>query len=181
MRIKFNAPITLTFALTCTGIFFMDKSMLGNLMPMFISQPNVNWSNPISMLTIVSHCLGHISLEHLMGNLTFILLIGPIVEEKYGSQRLLIMILFTALVTGLLNIFFFKMGLLGASGIVFMLILLVSFTNVKSGEIPVTFILVAMLFIGKELINSTAVNNVAESAHIVGGICGAFFGFRWLR
>jgi rhomboid protease GluP len=58
------------------------------------------------------------------------------------------------------------------------LILLVSFTNVSSGEIPVTFILVALLFVGKELLQSVEVNQIAESAHIVGGICGSIFGFR---
>jgi membrane associated rhomboid family serine protease len=112
-----------------------------------------------------------------MGNLTFILLVGPIVEEKYGDMRTLFMILITALVTGILNILFFHTGLLGASGIVFMLILLVSFTNTRSGEIPVTFILVALLFIGKEVLQSLSTDQISQFAHIIGGICGSFFGF----
>jgi membrane associated rhomboid family serine protease len=180
MNIKFNAPITLLFAISCTLIFFLDKSTLGSLMPMFTAHPILD-GNPLTYLTLVSHCLGHASMDHLLGNLTFILLLGPIIEEKYGSQRLLMMILVTALITGLVNFFLFKMALLGASGIVFMMILLVSFTNVKAGQIPVTFILVALLFVGKEVIKSAEVNNIAESAHIIGGICGAFFGFRWSR
>jgi membrane associated rhomboid family serine protease len=181
MSIKFNAPITLVFALVCTAIFFADKTTFGNLMPFFTIQPSINWDNPLSIFTLVGHCLGHMSMEHLLSNLTFILLLGPIIEEKYGSQRLLIMILLTSLVTGLLNILFFKMGLMGASGIVFMMILLVSFTNVKAGQIPITFILVALLFVGKEILKSTETNNIAESAHIIGGMCGAFFGFKWAR
>lgn len=67
---------------------------------------------------------------------------------------------------------------MGASGVVFMMILLVSFTNVSAGEIPVTFILVALLFIGKELLQTVEVNQIAESAHIIGGLCGSFFGFK---
>ena len=62
-----------------------------------------------------------------------------------------------------------------------MLILLVSFTNVSAGQIPVTFILVALLFIGKELVSSLGSNQIAESAHIIGGICGSIFGFRSSR
>jgi membrane associated rhomboid family serine protease len=100
------------------------------------------------------------------------------VEEKYGSKRLLIMILLTALVTGILNILFFNTGLLGASGIVFMLILLSSFTNVRNGEIPITFILVAFLFLGKEVLESIQNDNISQFAHIIGGICGSIFGFR---
>jgi membrane associated rhomboid family serine protease len=178
IKLKWNAPVVLTFALTCTAVYVADKFLVGQLMPLFTVYPSVNWSNPLSIFSLVSHVAGHASLEHLLGNLTFILLLGPIIEEKYGSSRLMYMMFATALITGLLNIFFFNTGLLGASGIVFMLILLVSFTNVSSGEIPVTFILVALLFIGKELLQSVDVNQVAESAHIVGGLCGSFFGFR---
>jgi hypothetical protein len=67
---------------------------------------------------------------------------------------------------------------MGASGVVFMLILLVSFTNVRGGEIPITFILVALLFIGKELLSGLEANNISETAHIIGGVCGSIFGFR---
>jgi membrane associated rhomboid family serine protease len=178
LKIKWNAPVVLTFALICTGVFVADKFLMGSLMPLFTVYPSMNWANPISLLSLVTHSMGHASLEHLLGNLTFILLLGPIIEEKYGSSKLLFMILVTALITGLINVFFFDTGLMGASGIVFMLILLVSFTNVSAGQIPITFILVAILFIGKEFLQSVEVNQVAESAHIIGGICGSIFGFK---
>ncbi len=181
LKLKWNSPVVLSFALICTGILVADKFMLGKLMPLFTVYPSVDWSNPLSIFSLVNHVAGHASLEHLLGNLTFILLLGPIIEEKYGSSKLMYMILITALITGLLNIFLFNTGLMGASGIVFMLILLVSFTNVSSGEIPVTFILVALLFVGKELLQSVEVNQIAESAHIIGGLCGSFFGFRAYR
>jgi membrane associated rhomboid family serine protease len=58
-----------------------------------------------------------------------------------------------------------------------MFILLVSFTNSKSGEIPITFILIAILFIGKEIIQSLANDQVSQFAHIIGGLCGSVFGF----
>jgi membrane associated rhomboid family serine protease len=177
LKIKWNAPVVLTFALICTGVFVADIFMLGKLMPLFTVYPSINWTNPFSLASLVTHSLGHADLGHLLGNLTFILLLGPIIEEKYGSSRMIYMILITALVTGLINVFFFESGLMGASGIVFMMILLVSFTNVSSGEIPVTFILVAILFIGKEFLQSVEVNQIAESAHIIGGICGSVFGF----
>jgi hypothetical protein len=85
--------------------------------------------------------------------------------------------LITALVTAVLNNLFFSTGLMGASGIVFMMILLSSFVNFKQGEIPLTFILVVVLYIGREVISSFERNNVSEFAHILGGICGAAFGF----
>ncbi len=176
MKLKFNSPVILTFSLICVAVFFLDKIMVGTLMPYF-ALGHVSMSNPISLMTLFTHVLGHGSIEHLLGNLTFILLIGPIVEEKYGDRRTLVMIILTALITGILNLIFFHTGLMGASGVVFMLILLVSFTNTKSGEIPVTFILVALLFIGKEVIQSLNTDQISQFAHIIGGVCGSIFGF----
>ena len=66
---------------------------------------------------------------------------------------------------------------MGASGIVFMFILLVSFTNSKSGEVPITFILIAILFIGKEVMQSLQNDQISQFAHIIGGVLGSFFGF----
>ncbi|MGB0984334.1 MAG: rhomboid family intramembrane serine protease, partial [Saprospiraceae bacterium] len=125
-----------------------------------------------------TYIFGHADEAHLLGNLTFILLLGPIVEEKYGGASLSLMIVVTAIVTALVHIFLFPTtGLLGASGIVFMLIILVSFTNVHRGQIPVTFLLVAVLFIGKEIMESIEADNISQLAHIIGGICGGIFGF----
>jgi membrane associated rhomboid family serine protease len=177
MKIKFNSPVILGFSIICVIVFVLDKLTAGNLIPNFFALGNVDLGRPLSMLTLFTHVIGHANLEHLIGNLTFILLLGPIIEEKYGDLRTLIMMLITAFVTGILNILFFRTGLLGASGIVFMLILLVSFTNSKSGEIPITFILVALLFIGKEVLQSLGSDNISQFAHIIGGACGSVFGF----
>jgi membrane associated rhomboid family serine protease len=111
-----------------------------------------------------------------------ILLIGPILEETYGSASLLVMICITARVTGALNVIFFTTGLLGASGVVFMMILLASFTNFNKGEVPLTFILVLILYLGKELFSSftggsDTGENIAHFAHIAGGFIGSLFGF----
>lgn len=177
MSIKYNSPVILTFALISSAIYFVTKGVPDFTNQYFAVGTTVNFADPVSIFNLFSHVLGHGNMDHLLGNMTFILLLGPIVEEKYGSKFTLLMIVFTALITGLLNITFFNTGLLGASGIVFMLILLVSFTNVKGGQIPLTFILVAALFIGKEVIQSLNSDQVSQFAHIIGGVCGSVFGF----
>lgn len=145
-------------------------------MQFFTVYPEVNLTNPVWYFRLVSHVIGHGDWGHLVGNFTLILLIGPILEEKYGSKDLFLMMAVTALVTGILQIFFFQTALLGASGIVFMLILLSSFTNAKGG-IPLTFVLVVILFLGKELFASFESDQVSQFAHIIGGILGGVFGF----
>jgi membrane associated rhomboid family serine protease len=113
----------------------------------------------------------------LINNFSLILLIGPMLEESYGSRSLLFMIIITALVTGVLNVLFFTSSLMGASGVVFMMILLASFTNFNKGEIPLTFILVLVLYLGSQLLDSFRNDNISQFAHVVGGFCGSLFGF----
>jgi len=180
MKIKYNAPVTLTFSLIATLILVADSFTSGAISGfLFVVPGNTAFSllDPFSYIRIWSHVLGHANWDHLLGNLAFILLLGPILEEKYGSRRLLIMIAVTALITGILNVILLPTGLMGASGIVFMMIILVSFTNIQEGEIPLTFILILILYLAQEVLKSFGANNVSEFAHILGGLTGSLFGF----
>ncbi len=178
MRITYNSPVILTYTLLCTVVFIIDLFLLPNLTATCCTiYPNPNFANPLDILRMASHVVGHVSIGHLAGNFMMILLIGPILEEKYGSMTLLQMILITAIATGFLNITLFQSGLLGASGVVFMLILLASLTNFRSGELPLTFILVVVLYLGAEVLSATQANSVSEFAHIMGGLCGSLFGY----
>ena len=66
---------------------------------------------------------------------------------------------------------------MGASGIVFMMIILGSFTNIQSGQIPITFILVILIYLSKEVVSAFETDSISQFAHIVGGILGSLFGF----
>jgi len=180
MRIRYNAPVILTFTLLSTGILIINQVVGGFTEAFFVSYPTFSGSI-LDFLRLFTHVAGHRNWLHLMSNFSFILLIGPVLEEKHRSGALLVMLMVTALVTGILNIIFFSTGLMGASGIVFMLILLSSFTNIRSGEIPLTFVLIVVLFLAKEFINAFAEDNISQFAHIIGGICGSLFGFIFTR
>ena len=130
-----------------------------------------------SYVGLFSHILGHASWQHLLGNFMLILLIGPILEERHGSGPLLVMILLTALITGVANALLSSAGLMGASGIVFMMILLASMANVRGGEIPLTFVAIAIIYLGGEVVRSFHNDNISQLAHLVGGAVGGAFGF----
>ena len=147
------------------------------MMHFFVSPGTLSTFSLDRSIGLISHPLGHQDWTHLLANFSLILLLGPILEEKYGSSKMLIMILITAIITGLLNLAFYNTGLIGASGIAFMLIILSSITNYKNGDIPITFILVMVLYLGKEFMNSTETDNISQFAHIIGGILGSVFGF----
>ena len=184
MKIKYNAPTVLTYAFLSAAVLILSQTLMRSLTAEWFAvsgKGSFSTGSLRSWLTLFTHVLGHASWPHLVSNFSFILLIGPILEEIYGSLPLFIMILITALVTGVLNVLFFSTGLLGASGVVFMMILLASFTNFSRGEIPLTFILVLILYLGRELFNSfgnsAGSGNISEFAHIVGGFIGSLFGF----
>jgi membrane associated rhomboid family serine protease len=180
MRIKYNAPTVLTYAFISALVLILSQTLLRGLEENWFMVPGRGDFSPGSFRNwfgIISHIAGHANWTHLLSNFSFILLLGPILEENYGSLSLLFMILITALVTGVLNVLLFRTALMGASGVVFMMILLASFTNFNRGEIPLTFILVLVLYLGRELVNAFNSNNISEFAHIAGGFCGSLFGF----
>ena len=180
MRIKYNAPVVLTFTLLCALVLLLDKTLFPHLIENWFMVPGRNSFRTGSVnhwVSILTHAMGHKNWQHLISNFTFILLIGPMLEENYGSNELLIMIIITAAITGILNVFIFRSYLMGASGVVFMMILLSSFTNFSHGEIPLTFILILILYIGAEIFNIFISDDISQFAHIIGGLCGSFFGF----
>jgi len=180
MRVKYNAPTVLSFALVCAVVLLLSKTLLQGLAEIWFMVPgrgSFSAGSPRDWLCLITHVAGHSGWTHLMNNFSLILLIGPMLEENYGSLPLLLMILITALITGVLNVLLFRTALMGASGVVFMMILLSSFTNFSKGEIPLTFILVLVLYLGTQFVNSMNSDNISYFAHIVGGFCGSLFGF----
>lgn len=175
----YNAPVVLTFALCAFLVHLANAWSGGVLSPAyFAALPDFDYASFWSWFRLVSHALGHKDMAHLASNFAVILLIGPILEEKYGSRALLVMILATSLVTGVLNTLFFNTGLMGASGVVFMMILLGSFANHKAGEIPLTFLLVVGIYLAGEVTAAFREDEVSQFAHVLGGLCGTVFGFR---
>jgi membrane associated rhomboid family serine protease len=174
LRISYNAPVVLTFTIAAVVAFVLSHTITP-LQSWFVASPHLD--TPQSYVGLFSHILGHATWEHLLGNFMLILLIGPILEERHGSLKLLIMILFTALMTGLATLVFSSGYVLGASGIAFMMILLASLANVRGGEIPLTFLVVAVIYMGGEIVHSFNHDGISHMAHLVGGGVGAAFGF----
>lgn len=179
LGISYNSPVILGF----TGICFLSliigiitKGVSTNLL---FSVYRSSLMDPLTYIRFIGHIFGHAGWEHFIGNIMFILVIGPLLEEKYGSANILFVILSTAFVTGLVNFLIFPhVQLLGASGVVFAFILLSSFTSIKEGSIPLTFILVAVIYIGGQVYDGLFVkDNISNLTHILGGITGAGLGY----
>ena len=179
LRISFNAPATLTFAALCVIARIISILTKDDATRLLFSVYRAPLSDPLTWVRCVTHVLGHAGWDHLLNNMMFILLLGPMIEERYGSKKTVLVILVTAVVTGIINMAFFpRVMLLGASGVVFAFILLSSVTVREDNTIPVTFILVALLYLGEQVYQGIfQKDNISQMTHIAGGAVGSILGF----
>ena len=180
-KIYLNAPITLGFSLICIIALLLNMVSSGKTNVLFFSTYGSSLLSPMTYIRLLGHIFGHANVDHLVSNLLYILLLGPMLEEKYG-KRLIIVILSTAAVTGIVhNLLSPNTMLLGASGVVFAFIILASITGNEEG-IPVTLIIVALLWIGSEIYNGiTTADSVSQLTHIVGGLTGGIIGLAFKK
>lgn len=178
LKLTFNSPVILTFSLICLAALVVDMlTKGGSNRLLFICYGHANLLDPLTYFRMFSYVFGHASFSHFAGNITMLLLVGPIVEEHYGSWNLVIMMAVTALAGGLLNMFFFDTGILGASGLVFLMIILSAFTSMKKGQLPLTLILITAIYLGQEIYSGIAVeDNISHFGHLCGGVSGIGFG-----
>lgn len=179
LKLSYNAPVTLTFVLLCALALGLDSLTNGWTTYHLFEVYRCSLTAPLAYVRFFGHVLGHSGYTHFIGNIVLILVLGPSLEDRYGSYPVLWAILLTALVSGLIQFIFFPgTALLGASGIVFMMILLSSFAGMKSGTIPLTLIFVAVFYLGGELWDAIFVrDNISQLTHIIGGLCGTVIGF----
>lgn len=178
-KITFNSPVVLSFVIICFIAMVVNYLTLGVSNQLLFMTYHSPLTSPMTYARLVTHVFGHAGWEHFIGNMMYILLLGPLLEEKYDSKRILQVIMITALVTGLINyMLFWDVALCGASGVCFAFILLSSFTSFKEGEIPLTVVLVAIIFLGQQIYEGIVLkDDISNMAHILGGIVGGIIGF----
>ncbi|MCR5510976.1 MAG: rhomboid family intramembrane serine protease [Lachnospiraceae bacterium] len=180
-KLTFNAPVILAIvgiSFLATLLNYLTAGLAGKFV---FTTYRSSLLSPMTWIRAFTHIFGHADWSHFVGNMSYLLLIGPMLEEKYGTKTLAGVVAITAFATSLANyVLFPNVALCGASGVVFAFILLSSFTSFNEGEIPLTFILVAVFFIGQQILEGLLVkDNISNLAHIVGGIIGGFLGYQF--
>lgn len=179
--LQYNSVLILSYFFVCLGAYILNLISSGKINDVLFSSYRSSLLNPLTYIRLFTHAIGHDNWKHFSSNFLYILLIGPMIEEKYGTVNLLIMMLITAGVTGLINSVFSNKKILGASGIVFMLIVLSSFVNLQAGKIPITLILIFIFYIVNEILEGLFKNDkVSHLGHLLGAVCGFIFGFYWM-
>ncbi|MCK9169605.1 MAG: rhomboid family intramembrane serine protease [Treponema sp.] len=182
LKVTYNAPVTLTFVIACTVIMILDIYIFHHLFIIPGSSSSAhpfNWKQPLDYLRLFSHVFDHTDWNHLIANMSLILLLGPIQEDHYGPPALALMMIVTTLVTGVINACFISVPAMGAGDIVFMMIFLTSYMSLEKNELPLSFILVFILYAGGQIYHAESVQTdiISTIAHIAGGLCGSLFAF----
>ena len=182
-HISVNSPVILGFTGICLMALILGQITGGVSNTLLFSVYRASLLNPLTYVRLVGHIFGHAGWEHFSANITMILLVGPLLEEKYGSRNLLFVMLATAVITGAVHMLLFPhTALLGASGVVFAFIILSSFTGVTDKKIPLTFIVISAIYLGGQIYDAVFVrDNISNLTHILGGVVGGVLGFRMNR
>ena len=183
-KFDYNSPVILTFAVMSFVVLLLGMLTQMASTRLLFAVYRTSFIDPLFYIRLFGHTLGHANLTHYFNNFLIILLVGPVLEEKYGWKKMLIMIVSTSLIIGILHAAVSnETMLLGASGVAFMFIILNSYVNLKEGRIPITLILCVALFMGREIANQIRADdydNISHFSHIIGGLCGAGFGY-WIN
>ena len=141
IRLSFNAPAILIFTGLCVLAQLINMLTGGAANRAVFSVYRSSLLDPLTYFRCVAHVLGHADWDHLLSNMMYVLILGPMIEEKYGTGNTALIMVATAVITGIVNMLFFPgVMLLGASGIVFAFILISSITIREDRTIPVTFV-----------------------------------------
>ena len=182
IQFDYNSFVILTYLFISLGAWFLNCITRGWSNKTFFECYRSSPLNPLTYVRLFTHSIGHTNWEHFVGNFLYILLVGPMIEEKYGSINLIIMLLITSLIIGIVNIIFDDYAILGASGNVYMLIVLSSFANISEGKIPLTVIMILIFYVIGEM-KRTIVDRGSKSyhdGHLIGAVCGLLFGIFFL-
>ena len=183
LRLQYNAPVVLTFSLLSLGALLLGMLTGGGSTRLLFCVYRAPLTDPLTYVRMITHVLGHANYTHFIGNIMPLLVIGPPLEEKYGSRRLLGCIALTALISGLVQFLLFP-GSRPAGGQRHRVYddRAVLPGRDAGGRVPLTLVLVVLLYLGGEVVDAvTARDTVSQLTHIVGGLCGAGLGFAMSR
>ncbi len=180
-KLKINAPVVIVFVAICLVAMVLNLISHGATNDLLFKTWHSSLNKPMTYVRFVTYIFGHNDWNHLISNTAYILLLGAVLEDRYGSFRLLAGIVVSAVVASVINyILFPHTALCGASGIVFFLIVLMAFSVGHTGEIPVTTILVVAIFVIWQIHDWVgASDNISYMTLLAGAGVGFLFGALW--
>ena len=183
LKFSYDAPVTLSFVIICAVLFLLNtyvikSGALGSLLASPTSQAGslpFIVKQPLSYLRLLLYIFGTADMNTLLTNLIMIIMLGPAMEERYGSVIIGLMIFVSALFSGVLNACFSADSLSGALPVICMMVFLNAFMAFSKKTVPLTFIFVIVLIAFMQIFSGN--NAIQIIICITGGLCGSLFAF----
>ena len=183
-KLSFSSPVSLYICFTALAVFSLDATFVPGIIQKIFSAPaslkvagGFDWKNILDYLRLFFHVLGNPGWKDIALNLAFVLILAPQLEKQYGSVVLTLMVLVCAFVSGILNVCFNPQPLCGSDGLVFMLALVTSKNYVTKKELPFTAVLLLILLVLKDFVNTDTQAKIRTLIQIGGGLCGSLLVF----
>jgi membrane associated rhomboid family serine protease len=180
-RLTVEAPVVICFSLVCVMVHILNVTILPGLNRFLAVQDTFSMFSFMQYPRLITHVFAHDSqINHIKGNMMNLLLVGPSAEHVYGSHAMLLTFVLVAIVSAFAHILVGSAYThqLGASGIVFCVILLNSLVAADSGEIPLSFVLTVGLWVTDEVVKFLwNTDHMSHHAHLTGAIVGTMAGY----
>lgn len=201
LKLLADSKTVLIFAAICSALFIFDAATPGlNLAQILFTCPGnrdsfvraFDFFSPADYLKIILYAFGHSDVQEFFANLAILLLLGPVLEERYGSKMIALMTGISTLVTGVLCVSLSPISLSGSSQIVFMMIFLTFLTERNRRSIKISWLALLCVYIFLEISVNLESKVIFEKEHsmaavflikntpilfyIIGGSAGGIFG-----
>lgn len=185
IKVAVDAPVTIGFVLICFFIFVIDSFFAKGFLSanVFNSPTNAKGafpfivSEPLMYAKLILYVFSTNSIQLLVLNMLLIVLLGPEMEQKYGSVIIGIMILISALFSGVLNVCFCSQPIQGCLSVIFMLAFLNVFYAIVQNKLTVSSIIVFVLVFVYEFFQKSDNGVIGILISICGGLCGSLIAF----
>ncbi|MCR4953009.1 MAG: rhomboid family intramembrane serine protease [Treponema sp.] len=183
INFAYDSPVALSFAIITILLFVMNALVIKGRIDVFFYAPTnsggafpFNLKDGASYLRLVLYQFGYFDLSFLFADLIIILLLGQILEERYGSVIMGLMMFFSTLFSGVLNACFGKEKLCGAASIVIMMVFLNALTSISKKKVSVLSVATIVLVICREIFARNG-GFISVIVSVAGGLCGSLFAF----
>ena len=183
IKFSYDSPVALSFAIITVLVYLLNTLVLKGKIDSFFYAPTAasgefafNFKEAASYLRLVLYQFGYFDLYFLFRDLIIILLLGQILEERYGSVIMGLMMFFSSLFSGVLNACFCTGKIYGAASIVIMMVFLNTLTSISKKNVSILSVATIALVVCSEFFTKSH-GFLGVIVSVAGGLCGSLFAF----
>ncbi|MCR5699512.1 MAG: rhomboid family intramembrane serine protease [Treponemataceae bacterium] len=179
--VSFDSPVALILVILLVVMAVVER-LVPSIAWLFVcpcragNAAAFNYAHVADYFRILLYPFGFSSWNQLTANLVFILLLFPKIESVFGKLFSSLLVLITVLFAGVICVCFSNSVIYGTSGIVCMLLILAIFISADKRQIPLSYILLAVIYFAREIVSIIDTNTIEVFCHFAGSLAGSLVG-----